>query len=313
MSAEPILTVGIPTFNRRDAVVARVRELLEIRDEVGVDILVIDNASTDGTIDALRAEFEGSGVELQSNDRNLGYAGNLLRLIDVARTEFLTVISDEDEVSLSGLVELMALLVQHRPRLVSPRAQVREDECYRGRRSTREIRADEFQSASFYVSGITFQVESAQRDVAIVRPLMPENAAATYYPQVLLAALAILDGEALFLDALVTRQVVQLQTQISDAGPGAYWFVPARWAQFEGYEGFFDLLQEARPEKADEIEIMRGSTRAEILGLLESAAVAQFPGVASHVRTAPASFAARAARAARARGLGGVIDAARGR
>ncbi len=308
MSTSAILTVGIPTYNRCDAVVERVRELLDSCDELGVRILVIDNASSDETAEKLEAEFAGAGVDIRRNDANLGYAGNLLRLIEVTETEYLTVVSDEDLVERSGLVALLAVLRERRPRLVSPRAQVGDNDCYRGRRSTRPIGAEEFESAAFYVSGVTFEVAGARRDAATLGALIPANAAATYYPQVLLTALAVLDGESLFLDALVTRQVVKLQTRISDPGRGAYWFVPGRWAQFEGFEEFFQATIERLPDSGAEVGRMRESMRSGMFRRLETAAVAQFPELAGHVHPPRESLLGGFVRVLR---LGGMIRALR--
>jgi len=296
VSATTLLTVGIPTYNRADAVVERVRELLRFSDELGIRVLVIDNASTDGTSEKLRAEFAGTSVDIRRNDVNLGYSGNLLKLIEVAETEYLTVVSDEDLVERAGLVALIDVLREQHPRLVSPRAQVGENDCYRGQRTTRPIGAEEFERASFYVSGVTFEVARARRDANTVSALIPENAVATYYPQVLLTALAILDGSALFLDALVSRQVVQLQTHISDPGRGAYWFVPGRWAQFEGFEEFFQSTVERLPESAAEIEKMRTYVRAGLFRRLQVAAVAQYPGLSAHVARPPLSLMGKLAR-----------------
>lgn len=284
MSAGPLLTIGIPTYNRADSVMRRVRELLTFRDELGVRILVIDNASTDGTATRLQEEFADSDVAILRNDENVGYAGNLLRLIEVADTEYLTVVSDEDRVERAGLSTLLTLLDDRHPRLVSPRARVGNDDCYRGRRRTGPIDPEDFESASFYVSGLTMAVSPARQDARAVGALLSVNAAARFYPQVLLTALAILDGESLFLDALVSTQVDEHPTQISSAGPGAYWFVPGRWAQFEGFEEFFSDVAARSSDSQAAVDRMRGRLRSGVMGLLEAAAIAQFPDLAAQLR-----------------------------
>src|SRR5690606_12236688 len=132
MSVPVSITIGIPTYNRADAVVARVRELLALRRDLDFHILVADNASSDGTFDRLTAEFAALDVELRRNEQNLGLAGNLLRLIEHSKTDYLTFVSDEDTVEAQGLFDLVETLRARRPRLVSPRAQVGDNDCYRG-------------------------------------------------------------------------------------------------------------------------------------------------------------------------------------
>lgn len=277
MTADTLLTVGIPTFNRADAVIARVRELISLREEMGFQILVIDNGSTDGTSERLARELDESEFILHTNSENIGYGRNLMKVIKSTRTPYLTVVSDEDRVERDGLRTLIKFLAETRPRLVSPRAQVRDDDAYRGRRETRTIRPEEYENASFYLSGLTFEVEATLRDLELVESRISTNEAALFYPQVLLTALALLDDRCIFLDSLVTRQVVELRTAISDGARDSYWFVPSRWRQFEGFEEFFTVLEELRPARSEAVRSMRGKTRSGILSLIESAAIAQFP------------------------------------
>lgn len=282
MNAPVTLTVGIPTFNRASAVLARVRELLAISDRADFQILVIDNASEDGTYELLAEGAKGANIVLLRNERNLGYAGNFLRLIEAVDTDYLTVVSDEDMVEPEGLAGLIGYLHDHRPRFASPRAQVGADPFYRGRRTTQQIEPEDFEAASFYISGLTFEVESARRYAQRVSRLIPTNAAAVVYPQVLVGALAIAEGDSVFLDTLVTRQVVELETYISSDVVGAYRFVPARWAQFEGYERFFVGLSEECFGVGDSVARMRSAQRRGVFNLMESGVIAQFPELAEY-------------------------------
>jgi len=74
--------VVIPTFNRHDIVPRAIRS---VQASLGpttcpFEILVVDDGSTDGTIDRLRAEFgaeiDASTVRILSDPRNLGVSGS---------------------------------------------------------------------------------------------------------------------------------------------------------------------------------------------------------------------------------------------
>jgi len=280
VTATSLLTIGIPTYDRAGAVLQRVAELLALPDELDLRVLVIDNASPDGTAERVAAAFSDRRLRVLRNESNLGYSGNFLRLIEEARTEYLMVVSDEDEVLEGGLVTLISYCRDERPRFVAPRAQVGDNTAYRGRRRTRPIEADEFESASFYVSGLTFAVDDVRASAAVVAALVPDNPVAALYPQVLLSALAVEAGGSDFVDALVTRQVTELESRIVAPGGAPYRFVPGRWAQFEGFETFFRMLAEQRPESAAKIDSMRAALRESLLGRLEAAAIAQYPELA---------------------------------
>jgi GT2 family glycosyltransferase len=65
----PSVAVVVLSWNRCDDTVACLRSLAG---EEGLHVILVDNASTDGTVDAVRAEFPD--VELIVNEGNLGFA-----------------------------------------------------------------------------------------------------------------------------------------------------------------------------------------------------------------------------------------------
>eukprot|EP01031_Cornospumella_fuschlensis_P009297 gene9297-11419_t len=196
-TTQALLTIGIPTYNRVETVKRRVSELLAL--DIPVEILVIDNASPDGTFAALTTNFSHRSLTVLENKTNLGYAGNLLRLIEEASTQYLLFLSDEDRIDPAGLETLIAFCREKSPVMVSPQAQSFTKLIYRGRKTTELIQPSEFQSSAFYISGITFNREIALVDVPLIRSLLATNSAAAVYPQVLLAALAVARGNSYFL------------------------------------------------------------------------------------------------------------------
>jgi len=284
MQRSVTLTIGIPTYNRGEAVSRRVREFIELQAPEGVELLIIDNASTDGTYESLTSEFSRSGIRVLQNSKNLGYAGNFLRILEEAKTDYVMVVSDEDRVNFDGLSLLLEFCAEHSPNMVSPRAQVGTKVNYRGRTQTRSIEPDEFEVAAFYVSGLTYDVSVARDYALVVSQLVSTNSAANIYPQVLISALAVAAGGAYFVDALVSTQLEQLQTHIVEDNGDAYFTVSGRWAQFVGYEQFFDRDFDALlgAEGRSRLEVMRNKRREVLLNQLERAAVGEFPGLKEH-------------------------------
>jgi len=284
MQSPITLTIAIPTFNRGAAVLRRVREFIALEIPDGIELLVIDNGSPDGTFDSLTAEFSDSAIRVLRNAENIGFAANFLRLLEEADTDYVTVISDEDQLNLEGLLALRDFCADKSPRFVSPRAQVGTNEQYRGRVVTREIDPEEFELASFYLSGLTFRVSSAQDYAAITRALIPANSAANVYPQALIAALSVAAGDSYFHDALVSTQVEELETHIVEANGDGYYTVPSRWAQFIGYEEFFsgDFDVMLGTGGRVRLEAMREKRRKVLLIQLERAAISEFPDLKEH-------------------------------
>src|SRR5437763_12989581 len=89
----PRVDVGVVTWNTRDLTVRALRSLLDSDQGCDVRLLVHDNASSDDTASALRAEVPESDVEVAAD--NLGFAAGVNRLI--ARSDapwFMTLNSD---------------------------------------------------------------------------------------------------------------------------------------------------------------------------------------------------------------------------
>ena len=67
------LSVVIPSYNTRELIEQALRTVVEAAKEIEVEIIVVDNASRDGSADMVAAEFPA--VRLIRNERNLGFAG----------------------------------------------------------------------------------------------------------------------------------------------------------------------------------------------------------------------------------------------
>lgn len=286
-TTEVLLTIGIPTYNRVDTVRRRVEELLAL--DMPVEILVIDNASPDDTFATLTANFSQPSLTVLTNKTNLGYSGNILRLIDEASTPYLLFLSDEDSIDPVGLDTLIAFCREKSPTMVSPQAQVGNRLIYRGRKTTELIRPAEFNSSAFYISGVTINRELALADVPLIRELQATNSAAKVYPQVLFAALAVARGNSYFLAAHVTEKQEQLKTTITDISGADLRSVGSRWQQFLSYEEFFDLDHPS--EFRVRLEQMREAQRRGIMRMIWGRMRIDLPTIESHIAQASTKLA----------------------
>jgi glycosyltransferase involved in cell wall biosynthesis len=74
--------VVIPTFDEEIAIapaVAAARDWLEARPEGAYELIVVDNASTDATLERLRPLVDGTRVRVLENDRNRGKGYSMRR------------------------------------------------------------------------------------------------------------------------------------------------------------------------------------------------------------------------------------------
>lgn len=105
----PVLSVCIPTYNRGAELAARVRTWLEAADCDGLEIVVSDNASTDGT-DRMFAALSDARLVYCRNEENVGAFENQLRAFAAAHGEWLMQLTDKDEIVPSAFPAARAVL-----------------------------------------------------------------------------------------------------------------------------------------------------------------------------------------------------------
>jgi len=88
------LTVGIPTFNRAGWLGTAIENVL-MQSFTDFRLIVSDNASEDNTPEVV-GSFADDRISYIRSERNIGSLGNLNRLIDLADTEYLLLLPDDD-------------------------------------------------------------------------------------------------------------------------------------------------------------------------------------------------------------------------
>jgi glycosyltransferase involved in cell wall biosynthesis len=95
-SDQPLVSVGIPTFNRLAGLRAAVESVLA-QDYPAIEIIICDNASDDGTEEYGReVARRHANVTYLRNDTNIGPTGNFNRARAESTGEFLAWLGDDD-------------------------------------------------------------------------------------------------------------------------------------------------------------------------------------------------------------------------
>ncbi len=110
MKEKPLVSVVIPTYNRRKRVVNLVRSLLKGKYK-NIEILVIDDASTDSTSEYLRTQFKKhSKIRIFRNSTNLFAAASKNIGQAKAKGELIAFIDDDNEADENLIQEMVKAL-----------------------------------------------------------------------------------------------------------------------------------------------------------------------------------------------------------
>jgi GT2 family glycosyltransferase len=103
----PPVTALVLNWQGRRVVADCLRSLQE-QDYPALEILVVDNASTDGSADMIRRDFPG--VRLHVNERNLGFGGGNNAGINLCRTPYILMVNNDTRLAPDAVRRLVDAL-----------------------------------------------------------------------------------------------------------------------------------------------------------------------------------------------------------
>jgi len=229
--AKSILTVGIPTYNRQKIVVSCLENLEKESLLENLEILVIDNFSSDGTFDSLLKKFKQKNLRILQNQENIGFSGNTLELIKQCETDYLLWNPDEDKIIKSNVDPLIEFLNEKKPKMLCPQYYL-NNKLYRGKTSSDLIEPKDLWEAAPHLPGLIFHVPSCKsfmNEFDEIEKHYPTTYG--YYPQIFLLARLILLGNCYYWDKPINKQnyVAKDTHSLDDSGVG-YFGLGVRWS-----------------------------------------------------------------------------------
>jgi hypothetical protein len=110
LAVEPLVTVGIPTYNRAVTVERAVRSALA-QDHPAIEVVVSDDASTDETYERMQGiAASDPRLRVLRQDVNLGHALNYQAVLDAARGEYFMWLSDDDRIDPTYVSRCLSVL-----------------------------------------------------------------------------------------------------------------------------------------------------------------------------------------------------------
>jgi N-acetylglucosaminyl-diphospho-decaprenol L-rhamnosyltransferase len=107
----PDVSVLLVTYRCRDEAAACLRSIHETTERENVEIVLLDNASGDGTVELVRSDFPD--VRLIASPENLGFALGVNRAAEQATGEFVLLLNPDMEVHPGAIESLVAFARAH--------------------------------------------------------------------------------------------------------------------------------------------------------------------------------------------------------
>src|SRR5512139_39801 len=106
----PLISVVIPNYNGADLLAACLLSLAR-QSRAGFEVLVVDNGSSDDSVERVRQEAPGAVILRQ--DRNLGFAGAANAGIRAAAAQWIAILNNDTEVEIDWLARCADAIGSH--------------------------------------------------------------------------------------------------------------------------------------------------------------------------------------------------------
>lgn len=234
------VTIGFGTYNRASTAASTAALLLGAHERSGLQILVVDDASTDETpqlFDELKA-CHGSLLTVIRHQRRQGFAGALATLLRRSESRWLVLGSDDDEILSHSLYRLEELLVEYEPDVLIPSFDDGPSGLIRRKPTGTRVVPEKVWGTLGHAPGIVFNVPAARQHVTALESLLEcGNNFAAVYPQVIIGVgIAASGGKIVHWEEPLARTGANLRSGIRDSANDTYWSMPSRMRQFFDFQ-----------------------------------------------------------------------------
>jgi len=161
-----MLSICIPTYNRVRYLKELLSAVLAQADTDGVEIVVSDNASTDGTAKYLRT-IKHPGLRWWTNEENIGGDRNFLKCVAEAKGEYVWLFGDDDIMPAGAVKRVTDFLRENNPALLVSVDRDVDARLYDGYCAMLKDVGDDFLLAHTLISANVFKRELFDMDLAV--------------------------------------------------------------------------------------------------------------------------------------------------
>ncbi len=109
------LSICIPTYNRAKHLSNCLESIIanKLKSKIDFELCISDNCSTDETSEIISKAKQDLPIKYQKNEKNLGVARNVLKVVEMANSDFVWLIGDDDLLVPNAIEEVISLIETH--------------------------------------------------------------------------------------------------------------------------------------------------------------------------------------------------------
>jgi glycosyltransferase involved in cell wall biosynthesis len=190
MNQNQLITICIPTFNRAILVKELIEDLIESKVNDIADILIIDDGSTDNTLEQIQCFQSHKNIQVLANLTNLGVAKTFMRCFDECNTEYLIMMTDDDLFFKDGLTKVLEDIELHHPDFIATTFNTSQNYKSRNYKKISELGFLDIWVAAKHSPGLVYKTSAMKcaKDI-LIENLNRKNLAAYFFPQIILLTL----------------------------------------------------------------------------------------------------------------------------
>lgn len=279
MSNQKLITICIATYNRSDRVTNLIKTLLSFELNNEVEILIIDDYSSDNTFENLSQFSDVPNVSVYRNQQNLSRARTHLKYFNLCKTEFLVELADDDYLLKDGLLELLDLLPKLDVDFLSTRWIDPDGSLQPGRGSDKvqDISLTNLRRASEHSIGCVFRASMIRHsEKYLLKRLDRDCVLAFFWHQNIVLCMAMLNNLTLvscpiILGGYPTKD--SAPSNLIDPNGNKYFSVTSAFNKYLGLKEFYEDMLEQFPESPlfDELTILSNSHNLSLYNSIDDA------------------------------------------
>lgn len=264
---QKLLTVCIPTFNRADRVAMLIQELYDFDLNDRINILIIDDGSSDDTFQKISKFQSYDNISIFQNNKNLGRSKTILKYFSLCETEFLVELADDDMLYKDGLLEGLQLLTsinsELEPDFICTRWIDANGLEYpgRGNNSLQEISLSNVRVKTNHSTGCIFRSSLAKNAESIILQRLEEKCPAAFlYPQVIIILIAKMHGAKIFDSPILMggyHEKGALLSNLKDPDGNHYLSVGSVFGQYLAFHSLYEEILTKFPSTPLKKELIR--------------------------------------------------------